>query len=240
LLKVAEERFPLPGSSYRELTKIIQGYSSLKGPGGPGDVGSHIGIDPTIVSRNNKFLGAIEVVFGGQKKTLTEPGRALAMALEHDLREEIVTGWRRVLEGNEFTDKILSAVRIRKGMERSALQAHVAFTAGHPRKPMTMTGAATVVDILLAGELLHESDGKLEAATAQELSQPTAPEVRGSETEAGSAASKSATALQTIVHGVPVQIQIQLQCTPDQLDDLGAKLRRLLNELRSPDDSISS
>ncbi len=236
---MAEERFPLPGSSYKELSKIIQGYSALKGPGGPGDVGSQVGIDPTIVSRNNKFLGAIGVVAGGQKKTITEPGRTLAIALEHELHEEIVKAWRRVLEGNEFTDKILSAVRIRKGMERSALQAHVAFTAGHPRKPMTMTGAATVVDIFLESELLHESDGKLEAEV-----RTLALEGTGSAVSTGTAALQTATlpsaTLQTVAHGIPVQIQIQLQCTPDQLDDLGAKLRRLLSELRSSDDSTTS
>ncbi len=231
---MADERFPLPGSSYRELTRIIQGYGSLKGPGGPSDVSSHIGIDSTIVSRNNKFLGAVGVVFGGQKKTLTEPGRSLAMALEHDLREEIVSGWREVLDGNEFTNKILSAVRIRKGMERSALQAHVAFTAGHPRKPAAMTGAATVIDILLAGELLHESDGKLEATSIQELVPTTPPEARKLDLEAsGTAESKGSGSLQAIVQGVPVEIHIQLQCTPDQLDDLGVKLRKLLSDLRS-------
>jgi hypothetical protein len=162
------------------------------------------------------------------------------MALEHDLRDEIVSGWRDVLYGNEFTDKILSAVRIRKGMERSALQAHVAFTAGHPRKPAAMTGAATVIDMLLAGELLHESGDKLEATAIQEPELPTPPEGRILDLQAsGSAVSKGSGSLQAIVHGVPVEIHIQLQCTPDQLDDLGAKLRKLLSDLRSADSTQS-
>lgn len=240
---MAEERFPLPGSSYKELSKIIQGYGSLKGPGGPGDVGGQVGIDPTIVSRNNKFLGAIAVVAGGQKKTITEPGRALAIALQHELHEEIVKAWRRVLEGNEFTDKILSAVRIRKGMERSALQAHVAFTAGHPRKPMTMTGAATVVDILLESELLHELNGKLEAEARSFGLEGTGSAVSsgtGTLTVGAQTGTLQTGTLQTAVHGIPVQIQIQLQCTPDQLDDLGAKLRKLLNELSASDNSTAT
>jgi hypothetical protein len=238
---LTEERFPLPGSSYKELSRIIQAYGQLKKPGSLSEVAKFASVAQTIVSRNNKFLVAIGVIAGGQKKTPTDDGRALARALQLDITDEVVKGWRRVLTDNEFVDKVLSAVRIRKGMERSSLQAHVAFTAGVPRKPIVMTGAATVVDILLAAQLLVDSEGKLIAGDGQSVAEPFEPQ----QTEAAPPTQSSGTPPQAFppvtasIRGVPVQIQIQLQCTPDQLDDLGPKLRRLLDELHSPSESTS-
>lgn len=113
-----------PGSSYKELTKIIMGYGQLKGAGSPADVSKVATVDPTQVSRSNKFLAFLGLIAGGQKKAPTDTGRVLAHALEHDLPDEVVAAWQACLDGNEFIDKVLSAVRIRKGMERGSLQAH--------------------------------------------------------------------------------------------------------------------
>src|SRR5206468_2795267 len=138
-----------------------------------------------------------------------------------DMTDEIVRSWRRVLIGKEFIEKVLSAVRIRRGMERSALQAHVAFTAGHPRNKPVMTGAATVVDILMAAQLLIDSEGKLIATDSQGTVEADdddhAPGVTEfvPEPRPGERVPVRAPTLVTSVSGVPIQIQIQLQCTPD-------------------------
>ncbi len=236
---MAEDRFPLPSSSYRELSKIIQAYGRLRKPGSLTEVSRLATVGPTIVSANNRFLTAIGVIAGGQKKMTTDAGAELAHALELDMTDEIVKTWRRVLEGNEFIEKVISAVRIRRGMERSALQSHVVFTAGHPRKQTVMTGSVTVIDILMAAQLLVDSEGKLVAADIQlplEGKSESISTFTGELTLDSRAAADTSRQLPTLVtslSGVPVQIQIQLQCTPDQLDELGPRLRRLLDELRA-------
>ena len=59
---MAEDGFPLPGSSFKELCKIIAAYSETSGPSSPADVSKLIGIHETQVSRSNKFLIAIGVI----------------------------------------------------------------------------------------------------------------------------------------------------------------------------------
>jgi hypothetical protein len=234
---LTEERFPLPASSYKELSKVIQAYGQLKKAGSLTEVSKLATVGATIVSANNRFLVATGVIAGGKAKMPTEPGAELAHALQLDMTDQVVKSWRRVLIGNEFIEKVLSAVRIRRGMERSALQTHVVFTAGHPRNKTVMTGAATVIDILMAAQLLIDSEGKLVAADVQlplegksEGTSTVTADLTLEDRGPGVTHQKSPS-FATSVRGVPLQIQIQLQCTPDQLDDLGPRLRRLLDEL---------
>jgi len=63
-----EQSFPLPGSSYKELIKIIQGYDQVGENAVPADVASAVAVHETIVSGNNRFLVEIGIVQGGKKK----------------------------------------------------------------------------------------------------------------------------------------------------------------------------
>ena len=232
---MTDERFPLPGSSYPIVVKIVQAYGGLRAPSGPQEVGRLIGTDPTTVSRNNKFLVAVGLVEGADKKGPTEAGRRLARALDHDMATEIVAGWQDVLAGNEFVTKLLSAVRIRKGMDRSSLQTHVAFTAGQPRKAPAMKGAGTVIDVLLAAEMLRDIDGKLIVTAIGHEGTPSRVEATLPATQdvadSGTAPPTASPTPQPGVQGVPVQIQIQIQVAAKELDDLAPRLRRILEEL---------
>src|SRR5271170_5125181 len=102
-----EAGFPLPGSSYKELIKIIQGYGKIAGEASLADVAKLTAINETGVSANNKFLVAIGVVKGGKKKTITPAGAELAIALQHELAEETATKWRTVVEGTDFLNKVV-------------------------------------------------------------------------------------------------------------------------------------
>jgi hypothetical protein len=171
------EGFPLPTSSYRELTRIIGAYGKVPENSVPADVGRIIGINESIVSANNGFLKAAGVIQGGRKKTMTAAGMALAAAYEYDRVEEIASTWRSLVESNDFLQKIVAAVRIRKGMDESSLDAHVAYSAGQPKTPRALTGAGTVVEILKVAGVLREEGGNLVAAP--ETSQSTEIVVQG-------------------------------------------------------------
>jgi hypothetical protein len=124
---MADQGFPLPGSSYKELIKIIQGYAQVDKEAVPSDVARVIAVHETIVSGNNRFLVAIGVVQGGKKKTMTSVGHELALALQHGMEEQISATWRTIVDSTDFLQKIVAAVRIRKGMDESSLQTHVAY-----------------------------------------------------------------------------------------------------------------
>lgn len=57
------ETYPLPRSSFKLLRLILIGYLHEGGngrkPSGPTDVGRAVGLDPTLVSRNNGALAAL-------------------------------------------------------------------------------------------------------------------------------------------------------------------------------------
>ncbi len=161
------EEFPVPGSSYKELIKIIQGYGRIGAEASLADVAQLTAMNETVISANNKFLIAIGVVKGGKKKAITPMGAELATALEHNLPEEIAAKWRTVIDDTDFLQKVIAAVRIRKGMDESSLESHVAYSAGQPKTPGVATGARTVVDILTAAGLLKEESGNLIATTPE-------------------------------------------------------------------------
>jgi hypothetical protein len=71
----------------------------------------------SIASANNKFLVSTGVVKTGKKRTITPIGSELATALKHNLPDEIAAKWRAVVDTTDFLQKVIAAVRIRKGMD---------------------------------------------------------------------------------------------------------------------------
>jgi hypothetical protein len=230
---MADTTFPLPNSSYDELVKIIKAYSAVGRPATLDDVASRAAIGRTTVSGNNSFLVAVGVIDDGKKKEMTPIGQELAGALEYDIVENVAKAWRALISGTEFFEKIGSAVRIRSGMEQSALEAHIAYTAGQTKSGKTMTGARAVVDLLKAAGMLHDEDGKLQFKSHRreessietserrlESTDSTAPRVEGRE-----------------AHGISLAVSVVIQAGPDDLDDLAEKLKAFLGDFSQIDSS---
>lgn len=233
------EEFPLPGSSYRELVKIIQGYGRIAGEASLADVARLTAMNETGISANNKFLIAIGVVKGGKKKTITSIGAELATALEHNLIEEAATKWRAVVDATDFLQKVIAAVRIRKGMDESSLESHVAYSAGQPKTPAVATGARTVVDILTAAGLLKDESGTLIATIPEARPIPETVEkslsISDNPPMSESSLLQGSFARSTRIGGVQLNIDVTVQCTPNDLEDLGHKLRKVLQDFNEPE-----
>jgi hypothetical protein len=243
---MADAGFPLPCSSYKELIKIIQGYGRIAADASLSDVAKLTAIHETSVSGNNRFLLAIGIISGGKKKAITPLGSELSNALQHDLSSEISIKWRAVVEGSDFLQKVIAAVRIRKGMDESSLEIHVAYSAGQPKTPTVATGAATVVNILKAAGLLKEEAGSLVAVLPEP---PTIPEsvqkslsfselpLEGVDSDGTSSSSpKLLTSIR--LGAVQLTIDVTVQCTPNELDGLGRKLRKVIKELNEAEKEI--
>ena len=172
---MAEEGFRLPGSGYGELVNIIVAYGTRDGASNPGDVGK---LDPAhraSTTRNNAFLTAIGVLRGGDKKLVTDEGRALARSLWRGTPEEARRRCREIVSKDEFLQNIVSAVKLRNGMTRPALLAYVANAARVPRNKPTMSGAAAVVEILKSSGLLREDEGHSSRISESPRSPTTSP-----------------------------------------------------------------
>jgi hypothetical protein len=240
---MADSGFPLPGSSYRELIKIIQGYGRVGSDASLADVSQLTAIGETIISGNNRFLVAVGIVQGGKKKSITPLGAELAIALQHELLDEIAAKWRAVVEASDFLQKVVAAVRIRKGMDESSLESHVAYSAGQPKTPVVATGAGAVVEILKNAGLLKDEGGNLIATTPEP---PSIPEtVQKSLSISDSMPMSDSVQLSmhgsemratTRLGGVQITIDVTVQCTPKDLDDLGHKLRKVIQDFNEPRD----
>jgi hypothetical protein len=231
--------FPLPISSYRELTRVIGAYGKAPENSVPADVGRVIGINESIVSANNGFLKAVGVIQGGRKKTITSAGKTLAAAYEYDRQPEIASTWRSLVEANDFLQKIIAAVRIRKGMDESSLDAHVAYSAGQPKTPRALTGAGTVVEILKVAGVLREDSGNLVAAPESAPSTEIVEQrlVLGESIHQDMSPSNVILSPTTRAPGgVSLSIEVRVQCTPAELDGLGHKLRRVLTDFSQHDE----
>ncbi|MES1929225.1 hypothetical protein SADO_08212 [Salinisphaera dokdonensis CL-ES53] len=239
-----EDAFKLPGSSYAELAKIIRAYGHSPDQASPKDVAERAIIDPTQVSRNNAFLLNIGIIQGKQKKTLTSHGRNLAKALDFEMPNEISSAWREMIIDSSFFRKIISAVRIRGGMEPSALRSHIAYTAGATKKSPTMVGAGALIDIMKAANVLEDEDGTLiiqgdfltrENAVSMEPAEPDVNlgkvENEGLEAPVKSSLSRSLECSGTV--SATLNIQVSINCTPDEISTLGPRLRELIRVIEN-------
>lgn len=233
---MTDEKFKMPQSSYEELTKVIKAYGHVTEPVGLEDVSRLVGLHTTIISRNAGFLTGAGILEPGQKKIATSLGRNLAHALEHEMPDEIRKCWRSVIDQTDFLTKILTAIKIRNGMDSSTLEAHVAYSAGQPKKPQFMTGARTIIDIIRAAELVTESDGKLvyaggEGSPESIKDTELPPSIPATSTTPVSTVARQVVVAESQTPNCQIRINVSITCTPNDLDGLGAKLRNLLDTI---------
>lgn len=164
------ETFKLPASSYEEIQKIIQAYASEKeGVLVSLDRISHAtGIPRTGVSGNNGFLVQIGLISEGNKKAATEVGRALGRAYISKINDEVSRIWKEIINENDFLSRMISAVRIRNGMDRSSFLNHIIYSSGLNDTKQNRAGAGAIIEIFKSVNVLSDIDGKLTVIEAQE------------------------------------------------------------------------
>jgi len=60
---------------------------------------------------------AVGIVEAGQRQVITPLGKGLSPALDHNIPDEISKQWREVVAGNQFFQRLIPSVKIRRGME---------------------------------------------------------------------------------------------------------------------------
>jgi hypothetical protein len=228
---MAEREFRLPGSSYEELVNIIVAYGTRDEAARPGDVGKLDAVHQSSVSRNNGFLTEIGVLQGESKKLITPRGRALALALARQDREEIRKNWRAIVATNEFLQNVVAAVKLREGMLYPTVQAYIAHAAGQPRNKPVMTGAGAIVEILKVSDLLREEAGELVATFVEEIEPQDFVMEDGSPPEPEEVSESPVSIALDASEEPPVKIHLHVQCTADEIEDLAPRLKALLREL---------
>jgi hypothetical protein len=228
---MSDDKFKLPLSSYEELVKFIKAYSHITDPTGLNDVSRMTGVGIQNISKNVGFLVATGILEGGKMKMPTPVGKQLGHALEHNIPSEICKSWRRIIEEDEFLTKLLTSIRIRNGMDSQTLEAHIAYSAGQPKKSQIMTGARTIIDILKSAELIIEVDGKYltkepfnasESHTNINISQNILEKPQKPQENQRLSFEKQ---------DVQINIKININCTPENIQGLGINIKKMIHEI---------
>jgi hypothetical protein len=237
------EEISLPSSSRGELEKIIKGYGHVGKEVDLETLSKLTAIGRTTISPNNQFLTQVGIIAGGKKKQITEPGRKLSRALDHNIEEQISTSWREVIRGNEFLSNVISTIRIKGGMTPDDVMGHILFASGAKNTKGNRTGAKTVTDLLILSGLVEENNGKLRVATPTPHAITPEPAGTGEGEESPLTTPKAVDAYPAAVPPVvqppsaasasptiAINIQLQLPETdkPEVYDELFKALRRHL------------
>lgn len=224
--------FKLPSSSFEEIVKLIKAYSGEKEGVALSldDVSQATGVPRTVVSGNNGFLVQIGIITDGNKKAATESGRTLGRAYISKIDYEVERIWKEIVSENEFLNRMVSAVRIRNGMDRTSFINHLVYSSGQKDTKQNRTGASAIVEILKSVSILIDEDGKLSVNDSsmqeeKELIDNSKQENRENKNE------KSVTTPQVITTSMGnIQINVNISCSVNELDELGDKLEKLLDK----------
>lgn len=226
------DRFKLPGSSLDEVFKVVQGYASFGKTASLADIAKNTGMHESSISRNVGFLLSIGILQGGRDKSVTELGKKLGLALLHNIQEDVEVILSDIVAEDEFLKNVLAAVRIRKGMDESSLRSHIAYSAGLSRTVST-AGTGAVIELLKRSGNLKAEDGKL--VVSSPIARPTSIETPASQERSEPVATQSVVRTIEATSPFSISIKIEVQCSPQDLDDLGFKLRKVVDDFSRQD-----
>ncbi|PHV69944.1 hypothetical protein CS063_13250 [Sporanaerobium hydrogeniformans] len=225
------DNFKLPGSSYEELIKIIKAYSTGKeGQAQTLDaIAQSTGMDRTVVSRNNGFLVQMELLSEGSKKTPTAECFGLGRAYAHGIAEEIEKKWKGLIEHNEFLSRMLSAINIRNGMDRTGLINHILYSAG-ATSGAPKVGANTIIEIFKAANLVIEDDGKIKTIEQTISNERLNSDNNNCESENTQIPIVNATKIGSNTGNI-INININIDVNVNEIEELSQKIKMLLKSI---------
>ena len=182
------------------------------------------------VSANNGFLVQIGLTTEGNKKSATDVGRLLGRAYISKIDYEIERIWREIVAENDFLNRMISAVRIRNGMDRTSFLNHIIYSSGQKDTKQNRTGANAVIEILKSVNVLNEADGKLTVAEITEVEkvEQTASNEQIDTTQVTRSNPIPVTTIQT--KGA-ITININIDCSVAEIDELADKIQKLIKGL---------
>ena len=103
----------------------------------------------------------IGLITEGNKKAASDIGRKLGRAYISKITDEIELIWKEIIAKNDFLTRMISAVRIRNGMDKISFLNHIIYSSGQKDTRQNRTGAGAIIEIFKAMNILNEVDGKL-------------------------------------------------------------------------------
>lgn len=227
------DNFKLPGSSYEELVKIIKAYSTGKMgmPMALDVVAQTAGMDKTIVSRNNGFLVQLGFISEGNKKAPTQEGIDLGRAYSLKMDDQIIRIWTIKIENDEFLSRMLAAIKIRNGMEKTSLINHILFSSGSSNNTNARAGANTIIEIFKCANLVGEADGNIVANEESTNKTEDISVSRSKEINSYNSVEKTIM-VNDEKNIVTINLNVNLNISIDQIDEATEKIRQFIEKVK--------
>lgn len=129
---------------------------------------------------------------------------------------------------------MLSAIKIRNGMEKTSLINHILYSSGSSNNNTTRAGASTIIEIYKTAGLVQETDGKVISIDEEEImSEKLSSDMSSMTNSSGQTITASGTSIQ-----VPskhpdskIVININISVNVDEIDVLSEKIKALMSNL---------
>jgi len=174
-------------------------------------------------------LVQIGLITEGNKKAATELGRALGRAYSSKIQDEIVRMWREIIFEIDFLNRMVSAVRIRKGMDRSNLLNHIVYSSGLKDNSKSRAGAGAVIEIFKVSGVLNEVDGKI--SVNDESSDEASLQSTGGNVESKGDGAQSTKQIIAYSATTGVTVNVNIACSVEEIDIVGEKIKKLIETL---------
>ncbi len=238
------ETFPLPRSSFKLLRLILIGYLHEGGndrkPSGPSTVGRAVGLDATLVSRNNAALAALGLLEPAENRRwrLTEGGVTVSRALEYEAQDDAREALAAIFRNHEFVQRVVTYVRAQGGVEEAQVVTHIARTAGVKRSSEFLTGGRALLELIETAGLLENDGGAVRVPPRRDSDSPEkVPGDRAPGQPRMRSYWQTSGARDEATGGVYITLHLNL--SPSDLktdaaaDELGGRIKRLLDALQS-------
>lgn len=128
---------------------------------------------------------------------------------------------------------MLTAIKIRNGMEKTSFINHILYSAGATTK-VAKTGANAIIEILKIAGLVEDIDGKINACVIEHSS--------GEKEEKSVKVSNTAEVVENVLEnietissqrsGVQINLNLNIDIKGNELDELPEKLKLLLESIK--------
>ena len=187
------------------------------------------GVPRTSVSKNNGFLVQTGLITEGNKKAATETGRALGRAYTSKINYEVERIWKEIASEVDFLNRMISAVRIRNGMDRSNFINHIVYSSGLKDSKEAHTGAGAIIEILKSVNILSEEDGKILVVEDSAVNVNT--EISEQHQEKTAPENDLINIKRSSLTSSRISINININCSPSDIEGLGEKIKMLMEQL---------
>ena len=165
------ETFPMPGSSWSMIKKIVVAYGAARDDENPTveSIANLAGIPRPAVSKNNNFLRAVGLLAADRNK-LTDRGSQFATGIELGNDSIVAEALQGIIAETHALNLLIKVLKARGMMSTDAFNGQVILVMGLHAKSPSLTYIRTLIDLLVESKLVMVTEDGVGLRSGTEVS----------------------------------------------------------------------